>query len=99
MKKILLSMALMATVLTAQAQWIRVWQAGESTRYAIADVPAIPYSTVGSSLNIGGTNYYTESIDSITVVNPVTITWSGTSASVDIPASVEGVTAKTVISK
>lgn len=94
MKKILLSLALMATVLTAHAQWIRVWQAGESTRYAIADVPAIPYSTVGSSLNIGGTNYYTESIDSITVVNPVTITWSGTSASVDIPASVEGVTAK-----
>lgn len=94
MKKILLSLALMATVLTAHAQWIRVWQAGESTRYAIADVPAIPYSTVGSSLNIGGTNYYTESIDSITVVNPVTVVWDGASATVDIPASVEGVTAE-----
>ncbi len=94
MKKTLLSLALMAIVCTAQAQWVRVWQGGESTRYAVAEVPAIPYSTVGSSLNIDGTNYYTESIDSITIVNPVTITWDGASATVDIPASVEGVTAE-----
>lgn len=77
----------------AHAQWIRVWQGEESTRYAISDATAIPYSTAGSTLTIGGDTYSTAAIDSITVVYPVTITWSGETASVDIPESVEGVTA------
>jgi len=70
-----------------------VWQGGESTRYAVSDAATIPYSTAGSTLTIGSTAYSTTAIDSITVVYPITITWSGTTASVDIPESVEGVTA------
>ena len=84
---------LCALCVPAQAQWIRVWQNGESTRYAISDASTIPYSTAGSTLNIDGDTYSTAAIDSITIVNPVTIRWSGATASVDIPESVEGVTA------
>ena len=75
------------------AQWIRVWKGGESTRYAISDAATVPYSTAGSILTIGGDTYSTAEIDSITIVNPVTITWTGATVSVDIPESVEGVTA------
>lgn len=77
----------------AHAQWIRVWQNGESTRYAVSAVAAIPYSTAGSTLTIGSDTYSTAAIDSITIVYPITIRWSGETASVDIPESVEGVTA------
>ena len=78
---------------SAQAQWLRVWSGGESTRHSIADAVSIPYSTAGSQLTIGGSAYSTAVIDSITIVNPVTITWSGSTATVDIPESAEGVTA------
>ena len=77
----------------AHAQWIRVWQGGESTRYAISETETVPYSTAGSTLTIGGDAYSTAEIDSITVIYPITITWSEGTASVDIPESVEGVTA------
>ena len=77
----------------AHAQWIRVWQNGESTRYAVSDAATVPYSTAGSTLTIGGNTYSTAAIDSITIVYPITIKWSGATASVDIPESVEGVTA------
>lgn len=93
MKKISFLFLLAVVSLTANAQWIRVWSGGESARYAIADVSTIPYTTSGSSLTIDGTKYSTAAIDSITIVNPVTITWSGTTASVDIPETAEGVTA------
>ena len=76
---------LCALCVPAQAQWIRVWQNGESTRYAISDASTIPYSTAGSTLTIDGDTYSTAAIDSITIVNPVTIRWSGATASVDIP--------------
>ena len=45
-------------------------------------------------LTIGSDKYSTSEIDSITIVNPVTITWDGATATVDIPESVEGVTAE-----
>ena len=94
MKKALIVMALLCLgTITTQAQWIRVWQGGESTRYAISDAPVIPYSIAGSTITIGSDTYSTASIDSITIVNPVTIMWDGTSANVDIPENVEGVTA------
>ena len=86
-----LSIAL-ATVTASAQQWMRVWQGGESTRYALTDVVTMPYASAGSTITINGTNYSTASIDSITIVNPVTITWDGTSAKVDVPANVEGVT-------
>ena len=94
MKKLFLSMLLLcAGAITTQAQWIRVWQGGESTRYAIAETPTVPYSTAGSTITVGGDTYSTAAIDSITVIYPVTITWSGTTVDVDIPENVEGVTA------
>ena len=93
-KRILCGLLLMAAVCGAQAQWLRVWQAGESTRYALSEASSIPYAAAGSTLTIGGDVYATAEIDSITIVNPVTITWNEAGASVDIPESVEGVTAQ-----
>ncbi|MBR0433978.1 MAG: carbohydrate-binding domain-containing protein [Bacteroidaceae bacterium] len=94
MKKLFLSLLLLcAGAITTQAQWIRVWQGGESTRYAIADAPLVPYSAAGSTITVGSDSYATAAIDSITVIYPVTITWSGTTVDVDIPENVEGVTA------
>ena len=92
----LLVAGLLLTVfsLGAQAQWIRVWQGLESTRYAITDAASMPYTVSGSTIIIGGDEYSTAEIDSITIVNPVTITWEGASATVDIPENVEGVTAQ-----
>ena len=94
MKKLFLSLLLLcAGAITTQAQWIRVWQGGESTRYAIADAPLVPYSAAGSTITVGSDSYATAAIDSITVVCPVVITWSGTTVDVEIPDNVEGVTA------
>ena len=93
-KRILCGLLLMAAVSGVQAQWLRVWQAGESTRYALSEATSIPYAAAGSTLTIGEDVYATAEIDSITIVNPVTITWNEAGASVDIPESVEGVTAK-----
>lgn len=93
MKKLLLTLCVAVAASTASAQqWMRVWQAGESTRYALTEAPTMDYATAGSTITIGSTQYATAEIDSITIVNPVTITWDGASATVDIPANVEGVT-------
>lgn len=94
MKKILFTLLLAIATTAAQAQWIRVWNGGESTRYAISDAASLPYSTAGSTLTIGDDSYSTSAIDSITIVNPVTITWNGSTATVDIPETAEGVTAQ-----
>ena len=80
----------------AHAQWLRVWSGGESIRYAVGTTADIPYSTAGSTITIGGDLYSTAAIDSITVVNPVTITWNGTTVAVDIPETAEGVSAEVV---
>lgn len=94
MKKAYLIIALLSAVATAaHAQWFRVWSGGESTRYAVTDVNTVPYSPAGQTLTIGDFDYSTAEIDSITIVNPVVITWNDNKATVDIPESVEGVTA------
>ena len=85
MKKILFTLLLAVATTAANAQWIRVWNGGESTRYAISSAATLPYSTAGSTLTIGGDSYSTLAIDSITIVNPVTIIWNGSTATVDIP--------------
>ena len=95
MKKEILTIALLGMAAAgAQAQWLRVWQAGESTRYALSEVAAMPYATAGSTLTIGEDEYATSEIDSLTIINPITVTWTADGASVDIPESVEGVTAR-----
>ena len=94
MKKIVLTIALMAAfVNVAQAQWMRVWQGEETTRYSMSDYPTIPYDAAGSTLTFGEDSYSTAEIDSITIINPVTISWTNEGASVDIPEGVEGVSA------
>lgn len=94
MKKLLLcGLFMTALCMGTQAQWIRVWKAGESIRYAVSDAATIPYATAGATLTIGGDAYSTAEIDSITIVNPITIAWTENGATVDIPESVEGVTA------
>ena len=95
MKRTILTILLTAgMVLTAQAQWLRVWKGEESTRYAMSDVKTLPYDAAGSTFTIGEENYSTAEIDSIIIINAVTITWTEDGATVDIPESVEGVTAK-----
>lgn len=96
MNRLFFSLLLAVTSLTANAQWIRVWNGGESVRYSLDEAASIPYSYSGSMLTIGNERYATPAIDSITVVNPVTITWNGTTANVDIPETAEGVTASVV---
>lgn len=93
MKKIIFTSVLLLVALSSQAQWLRVWKNGESTRVSQSEAQSMPYSSVGSILSIAGIDYATEDIDSITIVNPVVITWNGTQATVDIPATAEGVTA------
>ena len=91
MKKLLFLIAVAVASTASAQQWLRVWQAGDSERFSTDEVVEMPYSTAGSTLTIGGTDYATAEIDSITIVNPVTITWDGASATVDVPATVEGV--------
>lgn len=93
MRRTLLTLALAAVAATAGAQSIRVWQGGESTRYAMSEASVYTYDDAGQTLTIGTKAYSVAEIDSITVVNPVTITWNGNTAAVNIPASVTGVTA------
>lgn len=92
MKRLIFLSLLSLCAFSAQAQWFRVWQGEESTRYDISEIKNIPYAFAGSSLTIGEQEYATADIDSITIINPVTITWNGTSVAVDIPDNVEGVT-------
>lgn len=92
MKKLILLSMMCLGAFSAQAQWFRVWQGEESTRYDISEIKNIPYAFAGSSLTVGEQIYATNEIDSITIINPVTITWNGTSVAIDIPENVEGVT-------
>lgn len=92
MKRLIFLSLMCLCAFSAQAQWFRVWQGEESTRYDISEIKNIPYAFAGSSLTIGEQEYATADIDSITIINPVTITWNGTSVAVDIPDNVEGVT-------
>ena len=92
MKKLIFLSLMCFCAFNVQAQWFRVWQGEESTRYDISEIKNIPYAFAGSSLTIGEQEFATADIDSITIINPVTITWNGTSVAVDIPDNVEGVT-------
>ena len=94
-KTILMSLTMLTlAILPSNAQWLRVWKAGESNRVALADAASIPYDAAGKTLTIEGTAYSTAEIDSITIVSPITISWNGATASVNIPENVQGVTAE-----
>lgn len=71
----------LASVVTASAQqYMRIWQAGNDTRVALQD---ITYSADGSILQVAGKQYTTASIDSITMVHVITVSYKGEQATVD----------------
>ncbi len=71
----------LASAVTASAQqYMRIWQAGNDTRVALQD---ITYSADGSILQVAGKQYTTASIDSITMVHVITVSYKGEQATVD----------------
>lgn len=73
---------LVLCALAAQAQeQIRIWQAGNDTRL---NVPEMTFADGGAAFSAGGHTYSVNAVDSITVVHTVTVTYSETTASVDL---------------
>ena len=76
----------------AQEQ-IRIWQAGEDTRLSTSE---ILFSDGGANFTVGEKAFDASTVDSITVVHTVTVTYSGDQATVDlghapkVTATVEG---------
>ena len=67
--------------MTASAQqYMRIWQAGNSTRVALQD---ITYSNGGSTLTVAGKQWIVSAIDSITMVHTIAVTWQGDQVTVD----------------
>ncbi len=88
MKKLYtLLLALVAATASIQAQtYLKLWQNDSSTRYTISEVGDITFS--GSSLTIQGTTYNLSDIDSLIVVPEIHVTYSGTTASVNISKAI-----------
>ncbi len=82
MKRTILSALCLAAAMTAGAQqYMRIWQGKSNTRVALQD---ITYSADGSTLTAGGKQYSTASIDSITMVHVITVTYQDEKATVDV---------------
>ena len=64
----------------AQEQ-VRIWQAGNDTRVTTAEMP---FSNEGATFTIGDKTFDTSTVDSITVVHTVTVTYNGEQATVDL---------------
>lgn len=82
-------------------QYFYMWQDGNYTRFDRSQVGEMPFTVMGSYLNIGGVAYDVLTIDSLTFTAPVldlsdkvVVRYSGNTASVTIPAGVSGVTYK-----
>lgn len=87
MKKFLLSALMLTALNTASAQrFMRIWQGGESTRIALQD---ITYTDSGARISADGVTYQTSEVDSITIVKEVDVTFSGTTATVDLGNSTD----------
>ena len=82
MKRIILSALCLIAAMTASAQqFMRIWQAGDDVRVALQD---ITYSADGTFLLADGKQYSLASVDSITMVHVITVTYNGDNATVDI---------------
>lgn len=92
---ILLASLVLSLGLMAQES-MRIWQGGESTKVTLASAQSITYGSNGSTVTIAGTTYQTSAIDSITIVPQIVVTYSATSATVSIPASVKSDVTATV---
>lgn len=87
MKKIILFVCALAATFTLSAQnKMRIWQNGKDHIVKLADAGQMPVD--GSSITIGGTSYQMSAIDSIIIVPQISVSYSGTTAVVNIPASV-----------
>lgn len=80
-KLMTLALAFTAMLPAAGQQYMRVWQNGDSHRFALAD---INYSQNGSVISIGDSTYLTAEVDSITMVHMVKVNFDGNTATVDL---------------
>lgn len=71
---------LFASIMQAQEQ-IRVWKEGESKRFTTSE---IQFSEDGTTFSVADSTYDCATIDSITVVHTVTVTFDGDTAYVDL---------------
>ena len=88
----------MASSAAAQ-QYFYLWQDGNYTRFDRSLVGEMPFTVMGSYLNIGGVAYDVLTIDSLTFTAPVldlsdkvVVRYAGNTASITVPAGVSGVT-------
>ncbi len=80
------AVALLVAVGVQAQSHIRVWQKGESDRMKIANVGDMVFN--GETVTIKGTPYNVHDIDSIIIVPEITVAYSGSSASVNVPDAV-----------
>lgn len=80
-------------------QYFYLWQDGNYTRFDRSLVGEMPFTVMGSYLNIGGVAYDVLTIDSLTFTAPVldlsdkvVVRYAGNTATVTVPAGVSGVT-------
>ena len=82
MRQILFTGLLLCCALASQAQeQIRIWQSGNDTRLTTTEMP---FSDDGSTFTVGDLTFDTSTVDSITVVHTVYVTFSGETATVDL---------------
>lgn len=82
MRQILFTGLLLCCALASQAQeQIRIWQSGNDTRLTTTEMP---FSDDGSTFTVGDLTFDTSTIDSITVVHTVYVTFAGETATVDL---------------
>lgn len=82
MRQILFIGLLLCCALASQAQeQIRIWQSGNDTRLTTTEMP---FSDDGSTFTVGDLTFDTSTVDSITVVHTVYVTFSGETATVDL---------------
>lgn len=82
MRQILFTGLLLCCALASQAQeQIRIWQSGNDTRLTTTEMP---FSDDGSTFTVGDLTFDTSTVDSITVVHTVYVTFSGETATIDL---------------
>ena len=84
MRKLFCLLSLLCAIAVHGQQYMRLWKGAESTRLQQEDVT---FSNSGTTISVGGQSYATSTVDSITIVKTIFITWNGASASVVIPES------------
>lgn len=77
--------ALMVCLGISAQKTMCLWQGGESTLISLSNAGTMSFDNNGSTITIAGTTYQTSAIDSLTLLESVTIAYSEGSATVDIP--------------